>query len=126
MEKVTLEYRREHRGSETRGPKTLVIGRVLYEPEDGMEEEQAFETESFGEMMGMYAKVLKEHPEAQAYFQRKDRPGTPVLRLDPLTTEGLRERTEETIDKLSNPPPVRIDLRKRIKGTEAEAEEKKE
>lgn len=123
MEKVTLEYRREFVGETTSGLKNRVVGRVIFEPEDGAEEEQPFDTQSFAEMMGMYAGVLKEHPKAKAFFQRKDRPNTAVMDLDPLTVEGLRERTEETIEALTNPPPVHIDMRNRIRGESAIEEE---
>jgi hypothetical protein len=106
MEKVTLEYRRERTKSATKGLKSLVVGRVLYEPEDGAEEEEAFESEDFSKMMGMYASALKAHPNAAAYFHRKDRPNMPVMPLDPLTLDGLRKNTEETLKKLSNPPSI--------------------
>jgi len=123
MEKVTLEYRREFAEGATSGQKNRVVGRVVFEPEDGAEEEQPFDTDKFAEMMGLYAAALREHPKAKALFQRKDRPNTAVMELDPLTTEGLRERTEETIEALTNPPPVHIDMRNRITGESAIKEE---
>lgn len=117
MGKVVLEYKREHGvGDKKSKLKKMVVGRVLFEPDDGSEEEQTFETEDFAVMMGLYAKALKEHPGAKAFFQRTDRPNMPVYPLDPLTEEGLKERTEETIRRLTDPPPIHIEMGKRIKG----------
>jgi len=106
MEKVVLEYKRD---KETEGHN--VVGRILYVPEDGAEEEEEFNTPDFAWMMMRYAEVLKEHPEAEAWFKRTDRLNFPAAQLDPLTTMSLREKTEETVEQLANPKPVHIDLR---------------
>lgn len=108
MEKVLLEYRREKGSGQA-------IGRVLYCPEDGAEEEQEFNL-SFPEMMYLYAEALKKCPNAKPYFKRTDRPNLPETLLDPLTEEGLRENTEEMVRTLTNPPDVVINLRNQLRG----------
>lgn len=108
--KVVLEYRRD-KTTESRN----AVGRILYVPDEGVEEEQEFDTPDFAQMMLAYAKALKEHPDAQARFRRTDRPNMPEMDLDPLTAAGLREQTDKTVAELTNPPPVHIDMRSRIK-----------
>lgn len=110
MEKVVLEYKRD-KSTEERN----VVGRLRYVPEDGAEEEEEFNTPDFAWMMRRYAEVLKEHPQAQAWFKRTDNPNFPETQMDPMTTLGLRENTEETVGQLANPKPVHLDLRPKKK-----------
>jgi hypothetical protein len=108
MDKVVLKYKRDTKN------KHVMIGSVTYIPENGAEDEVSFDGVDFRAMMTTYAEMLKKYGDARAFYGRLEKPGMPEGELDPLTTDGLRNNTEETVEDLTNPKPVVIDMRGRL------------